>query len=99
MNLKVLKLSTGEEVLCEVKSQDFSTTVVENPFVLILTGDGRMTPLPWMPYSNNRTFNITTNAIIAENDIKSDNQIYQMFLQLTGKAGIVQPNKGLIIPK
>jgi hypothetical protein len=51
MNVKILKLITGEEIVCEVVSQDDTTVTVKNTVALVLQpnkdGGIQMGFLPW----------------------------------------------------
>ena len=67
MNIKIVKLVTGEEVICEYKEEE-NNVILENPIIIatVPSEEGiiiAMT-LPWMLVSGKNTFTLDKNYII-----------------------------------
>ena len=79
MNVKLLRLTTGEDIVAEVTYSDESITTISKPFVLIPMaqnpGEGAETKLyfsPFIPFAENDEFNIKEENIITVNEPKID---------------------------
>jgi len=66
MEIKLVRLSTGEELVCEYEySPHLAKHKVRNAFIIIPTGDGKISFLPYMPYSNAKDgFQISDNFVM-----------------------------------
>ena len=79
MNVKLLRLTTGEDIVAEVTYSDESITTISKPFVLIPMaqnpGEGAETKLyfsPFIPFAENEEFDIKEENIITVNEPKSE---------------------------
>ena len=79
MNVKLLRLTTGEDIVAEVTYSDESITTISKPFVLIPMaqnpGEGAETKLyfsPFIPFAENEEFDIKEENIITVNEPKID---------------------------
>ena len=79
MNVKLLRLTTGEDIVAEVTYSDESITTISKPFVLIPMaqnpGEGAETKLyfsPFIPFAENEEFDIKEENIITVNEPKTD---------------------------
>jgi hypothetical protein len=56
MEIKIVRLNSGEEVLCDWTSPETSGPnechVLKKPLLIIPTGDGQIGLMSWIPYSN-----------------------------------------------
>lgn len=93
MNIKLIKLVTGEEVICEYKEGN-RHVVLENPMVIMAmnTDDGVSIGMaPWMPAAKDRKFKVSqTQHIVTVVDPATElgNQYNEHF-----GTGIVVPDK------
>lgn len=51
MNIKMLKLVSGEEVLCDITDEGKNSITCKNPCLILPTKEGQLAIVPWMPYS------------------------------------------------
>ena len=52
-DVEVVRLTTGEELLGKVNQDAGNDQVyIENPFIIVPTGDGKLTTMQFMPYTN-----------------------------------------------
>ena len=72
MNIKVVKLVTGEDVICEYKEKDENYVIMEDPVIIMTVpteeGIGISMALPWGMISDKREFEIRKDHIIYEID-------------------------------
>lgn len=69
MSVEILRLRSGEDILCDVITEVDDSYVVENPAVVMPVGrndDGamQMALSPWMPYSTNTEFTIPNDFVV-----------------------------------
>ena len=88
-DVKLLRLTTGEDVVAEVTFSDDVTTTIKKPFVLIPMAQnqssGEETRLffsPFIPFAENEEMIIKEENIITVNDPKSE--IKDNYLQYVG---------------
>ena len=60
MNVKIVKLISGEELIGEF---DEKTNTITNPVVMIPVSDKSIGFGPWMPYSEDKSFILKENQI------------------------------------
>ena len=95
MNLKLLRLKSGEDIVVELldgkESQQHIT--VKNPAMLVPMGDGRnnmqMGLMPWMPFSASKEYEIPKDWIIVVTEPLKE--IANNYNQIFG-SGIVVPD-------
>ena len=86
MNVKIVKLTSGEELFGEF---DEVTNVIKNPVVMIPVSKEKIAFQPWLPYSEDKDYKLKEEHIqiiaTAANTITNEyNRIYG--------SGIVVPN-------
>ena len=100
MNIKIVKLLTGEEILAKVLPSSDHVVIMENP-VRIVVMPNKIDPktpnigfAPWAEFSDDKTFTIDkSHVVVIMTPIKEFvNQYNTMF----GK--LVTPQSGLILP-
>jgi hypothetical protein len=89
-DIKLLRLTTGEDIIAEVTYSDDISTTISKPFVLIpMTqnpGTGAETKLyfsPFIPFAENEEMIIKEQNIITVNEPKTE--IRDNYLQYTGQ--------------
>ena len=102
MNIKILKLVTGEEVLGEIESESETETVICNPVgVAIVRGQNGQPNVGFAPFpihaeqKTNSTFDLPRKSVIysyvpAQDFLDNYNQIF-------GSGIVVPPEKKLIV--
>jgi len=65
MAVRIVRLTTGEEILCDYTVEDTSANL-KNPTVLLPMEGGKLALVPWMPYSDkpNETVTMSTNNVM-----------------------------------
>ena len=94
MNLKLLRLRSGEDVICEIIKESAEYIKIKNPAMLMPMSDGRgnavqMGMAPWMPFSEQKEFEIPRDWLVVMSDVVKD--IANNYNQIFG-SGIVVPD-------
>ena len=93
MNLKLLRLRSGEDVICEVLKESAEFIYIKNPAMLMPVGSQgqqmQMALAPWLPFSDDKEFEIPTDWILITSEPAQDivNNYNQMF------------GSGIVVPK
>jgi hypothetical protein len=98
MSIEILRLRSGEDIMCYVLENNGTEYKVENPAVILPMGhdDGgtmRMALSPWMPYATTTEFMIPTDFIVTTAEPTQD--IESSYAQMYGK--IITPKKNILI--
>ncbi len=74
MDIQVLKLSTGEELLAEVLLTEDRETTIQNPLAIGMDQAGKMIAMPYAPYtfSKNNGVKINKSQIVYQQEPASD---------------------------
>lgn len=51
-NVKIVRMTSGEEILCTIVSEDANHVVIEDPTIILPTQDRNIGLAPWMPYAD-----------------------------------------------
>ena len=93
MNLKLLRLRSGEDVICEVLKESAELIFIKNPAMLMPVGSQgqqmQMGMAPWMPFSEQNEFEIPRDWLVVISDVVKD--IANNYNQIFG-SGIVVPD-------
>ena len=93
MNLKLLRLRSGEDVICEVLKESAELIFIKNPAMLMPVGSQgqqmQMGMAPWMPFSEQNEFEIPRDWLVVMSDVVKD--IANNYNQIFG-SGIVVPD-------
>jgi hypothetical protein len=94
MNVKLIGLPSGEQLLADVVSENGLGVGIKSPAVLLPAGQGRIALVPWLPYAE--TDNMTLKTVSYMIPPKTDllNEYNSMF-----GSGLVIPPKELATPK
>ena len=99
MEIKILRLSTGEDVIGQIQNQSGEITEIKKAFVIIPTQSapgkpGQLMLTPYLPYATEDVIKIKREHIIAEVSPKTD--IKNSYNYHLG-TGIIQPRKPELI--
>ena len=96
MNIKIVRLTTGEDLLADVsEAMDGSSITLENPCMLYMrpndAGTATVGMTRWLPYSSDKTFVIPRSFVITACEPADDlrNQYNSVF----GSGLVVPPQK------
>jgi hypothetical protein len=69
MNIKLMRLSTGEDLIGDLKNNDAAGVLIENPCIVYLSqnpegGPANLGMTRWMPYADNKEFLIDAKFIV-----------------------------------
>jgi len=95
MNVKLIRMWSGEDVVADLVSETNDSITITNPIVAVPTGNGQMGFAPWSPLlkGKNEELEITRNYIvyIADTQTEIEEQYQSMF------SVIQSPSKKLIV--
>ena len=95
MNIKLIRMWSGEDVVADLVEEKEDTIVLTNPIVAIPQGQGQIGFAPWSPLlkGKNEEIELSRNYIvyIAETQTEIEEQYEQMF------SLIQSPSKKLIV--
>lgn len=96
LNVKLVRLSTGEDVITNVLEETDSYVKFKNPIVSFPTQEGRIGFAPWSPLIDKKTpeMEVSKNFIIYVAD--PDGDIVEQYNQMFGSK-LVTPKKDLIL--
>ena len=85
MNIKIVRLTTGEELICDVKVNGTMDVILKDVAILIPTQQNQLGLAPFMAYSDAKDgFHTTMNSImfIVEPQEEKKNQYQKMFSKI-----------------
>ena len=89
---KIVRLVTGEELLCSIKDTNETHVTIETHLIIIPTADGKISFLPYMGYADIKTLPIRVQDIMfVVNPTASLSEKYQ---EMTGS--IVTPKQQIV---
>ena len=76
-DVKVLKLITGEEVIARISTESSNLLILDKPMILQMMpanqqGQVGFAIVPWLMAGNSERITISTEHILAEDDVKSE---------------------------
>ncbi len=91
--MKIVRLTTGDEVICNVKETENAVTITDG-FSMIATEPGKIGFIPFMAYAKNKEFQISKEFVVMIVD--PVDEIVDQVRSMT--SGIVTPPKqGIIV--
>lgn len=96
MEIKLLRLTTGEEVIAEVVSEGEYTYEVANPIVMVPGHDGKIGFAPWCPLVAEEVKTITIRAAVVVYVTIPNAQVVENYTQIFSPI-ITPQNAGKII--
>ena len=98
MSLKVLKLTSGEEIIGDIEHGTKDDIIIDTPAKLVMfptEKDGiGMAIMVWLPYSNDKKVSIKKQFIMTK--VKPSDEIANEYNNRFG-SGIVTPTKEIIV--
>lgn len=95
MNVKLIRMSSGEDVVATIISDEETVLTIQDAIVAIPTGQGNLGFAPWSPIlsKEQKEIPVNKNFIVYVAEVNSDivDQYQQMF------STIVTPDKKLIL--
>lgn len=83
MAVKLIRMSSGEDVVAEIVEQGLEHTTIKNAIVAIPTGQGQIGFAPWAPilHKSKNTVNVKNTFIVFVADVDEDvaNQHKKMY--------------------
>ena len=61
---KIVRLVTGEELLCTIEASDENVVTIKTPLIIIPTADGKIQFHPYMAYADIKTLPIRVQDIM-----------------------------------
>ena len=95
MEVRIVRLSSGEEILCKCETNESSTTI-KNPAILMPMGGGQLGMMEWMPYADYKELELDNKFIMFT--IKPQTELMNQYNEQFG-SGLVVPGKNVSSPK
>lgn len=97
MNVKLIGLSSGEQLLVDLVGEDSGKIQIKTPAVLLPAGQGRLAIVPWLPYGETENMTIGKDKVTFMIQPKTDllNEYNTQF----GSGLVVPPQKEIATPK
>jgi len=93
MNVKIVRLNSGEEILCNLTTTDTHHTL-NDALIIIPQPDGQIGFMTWMAYADTSGGVLITNSFIAF-VVEPDEQLKKEFVSHT--SGIIIPETGPVV--
>ena len=90
--VKLIRLTSGEEILCTIKHEHENALVMENPTIIIPTQERSIGLAPWMPYAKTELVEIAKSAIVFV--IEPVDQLAEQYNSIHSR--IITPNQRII---
>lgn len=97
MNVKLIGLASGEQLMVTVIGEDGVKIQIKDPAVLLPAGQGRLAIVPWLPYGETENMTVEKSKITFTIPPKTDllNEYNAQF----GSGLVVPPQKEIATPK
>ena len=93
-DIKIVRMYTGEDVLCKLKKTGEGFVQIDDAVVIVPTQQNSVQFIPWSPFSDEKeTITVAEDKVVFITEPRSDfvNQHKQMF------GGIVAPDQKIIV--
>lgn len=101
MNIKLMRLSTGEDLIGDLKNLDEGGALIENPCIVYLSqnpngGPANLGMTRWMPYADNKEFLLERQFIVTVAD-----PVEELAKQYDGVfgTGLIMPSQKIEVAK
>jgi len=91
--MKLIRLTTGEEVVASIKNETETSVTIEDGILLIPAGEGKIGMVPFMPYSDGSPIEINRASIMFMT--KPNEDLYRQILRVT--TGIETQSSGIVL--
>lgn len=95
MNVKLIRMSSGEDLITNLVSETEDTIVVENAIVGVPTGQGTLGFAPWSPMISKAQTEITVDKKFVIYIAEADESIVDQYTQMY--SNIITPDKKIIV--
>jgi hypothetical protein len=90
--IQVIKLATGEDILCEYVEKD-DRAILTNPLRIMITPEGKLMAMQFSFFTEDNKFNLNINSVLCVND--PTEQLINIYNSKFG--GLVTAPKGLVL--
>jgi hypothetical protein len=95
MNIKLIRLTSGEEILAKIIEETSNGYQVNRPAIILPAGQGRLALVPWLPYAETEDMLIPDKVIAFSITPKSE----MVKEYNTMVSGILIPDNKVATPK
>ncbi len=92
-DVKIVRLTSGEEILCTVSNETESHITMEDPTIIIPTQDRNIGLAPWLPYAESDKVTIRRDAVVFIVD--PVNQLAEQYRSIHSK--IITPSQKIVM--
>ena len=92
-DIKLLRLTSGEEIIAEISHELNNTVIVYDAIIMIPAGEGKIGIMPWMPYTRAKD-----GLVLRKEDIMFIIDPVQDLVDQfkSARSGIVTPPRGVL---
>ena len=95
MNIRLVVLTTGEQLLTTVTEQTETAVTITKPTIIIPTGNkGELGLMPWLPYTNVETTGVTLKSSHVVCVVEPRTELANHYSSMFGN-GIVIPDSSI----
>ena len=91
-NVKIVRMTSGEEILCTIVKEDANNILIEDPTIIIPTQDRNIGLAPWMPYAD--TAKISIKQTFVAFIVDPVEQLAEQYRSIHSK--IITPNQRIV---
>lgn len=95
MNVKLIRMASGEDLITNIVSEDVDNITVENAIVGFPSGEGTLGFAPWSPMINKTSKEITVSRKFIVYIAEPDDQIVEQYGKMFGT--VITPSKKIIV--
>jgi hypothetical protein len=92
--IRLIRLTTGEEILCEIYEQNSTKTTVKTP-VLLIPNEGKIGFMPYMPYTEIGIFGLEIKEEHIMFNVQPTDEMIDSYNKMTDR--ILTPLKPKIV--
>jgi hypothetical protein len=96
MNIQIVRLNSGEEILADVEVKDDSV-IVKKPSLILPTGQGSIGLMPWMPYTDVPDGIEIKNSFVAFT-VKPHDELINEYNTAFGNGLVIPPKQSISGP-
>lgn len=91
-DVTIVRLTSGEEILCTISKEDGDTITINEPTIIIPTGEGQIGLLKWLSYAEADKVELSRTSVMFQ--VKPVPQLAEQYRSMHSK--IITPNQKLV---
>lgn len=95
MNVKLIRMSSGEDILADIRETTDDVIVIENPIVAVPAGNGQIGFAPWSPLLSGTKKEIEVGRNFVVYIAEAQDEVVEQYNKMYSP--LATPNKKLIL--